>query len=776
VEGDALHRLFAGFHPREDRALIQNAGDSDHQPGWDLTFSASKSVSTLWSQADPATRRILEETHFAAAQKALAYLEDSQAVTRRGKGGFIKEPAHLVVAAFEHGTSRAQEPQLHSHFLVLNVCTRHDGTSGTIESKPFFCSKMLAGALYRADFAAQLEERLGLTVERRGTCFEVAGVPQKLITAFSTRRREIEAALDAGGYHGAAAAAVATLATRPRKEHVSREELFATWQETGRAMGWGQEEADYFVRRARAPERAAAFEKSVALERAMERVTEQQSYFTERDFLRCVAEEAQGRGFGADTVLAIGRTHLAVSREIVALGTHKAEAIYSTREMMALERSLLDGAARSKEQHPPGVSERTLDGVIATRRSPLSEEHAAALRHITDGEAGRIRVVSGLAGTGKTTLLSAARLALELEGFDVHGAALSGKAAKGLGDGANLRCETLHKTLWDLEKNKLRLHDRSVLIIDEAGMVGTRQMERLVRATEQSRARLILVGDKRQLQPIEAGGPFPAMEETLGSATLTGIRRQRDPWAREAVRDFAYGNASAALQAFAERGLVSVAEDRRAAMNALVSAWKERGLRCPEEQLIFTGTRKEAALLNRLVQHERREAGLLGNESVTTPDGADRFHAGDRVLFTKRSRVYGVENGSLGEVVAVDAEKGTLSARLDSGESVRVGLKEYPHVSLGYSVTTHKGQGATVERAYILMGGSILDREITYVQASRSRGETRLFTDKQEAGDNLTELARRASQSRQKQMAHNVGDAEHLESAPSRRHEPEIGR
>lgn len=767
VVGGELERLFAGFHPRSDTALIQNAGERDHQPGWDLTFSAPKSVSTLWSQASPETRALIEDAHFAAVKMALFYIEDAAAITRRGKGGHIKEPAHLVVATFEHGTSRAQDPQLHTHCLVMNACTRGDGTTGTMESKPLYKAKMTAGALYRAELAAELMERLDLHIERKGTCFEVAGVPQKLMNEFSKRRAEIEQVLDAKGYTSAQASAMATLATRQVKGHVSREELFGAWQETGAAMGWGQLEAGRFVKNARAPERDVAFEKGVALTRATERVTESQSYFTERDFLRCVAEEAQGRGFGAGAVLAIGRAHLSGSREIVPLGEYRGEAVYSTREMMALEKSLLDAAQRSKTQTSPGVSERTVEGVIATRRVPMADEQAAALRHITGGDAGRIRIVSGMAGTGKTTLLSAARLAWELEGFTVVGAALSGKAAKGLGDGARIESDTLHKMLFDVEKDRLKLSDRHVLVVDEAGMIGTRQMERLVTATEKSGARLVLVGDGKQLQPIEAGGPFKEMEDHLGSATLTGIKRQRDEWARDAVKDFAYGNARKALYAFAERGLLSVADDRMGAMKELVSAWKGDGLRYPEDSLIFAGTRAEAAMLNRLAQAERKDAGYLGTESVSAPGEADRFYVGDRVLFTKKSRLVGVENGSLGEVTSVDANKGTLTAQLDGGaERVTVSLADFPHVSLGYAVTTHKGQGATVERSFVLMGGSMQDREISYVQASRSRGETRIFTDKLEAGGNLAELARRASLSRQKVMAHTVSDIPRADPQP----------
>ncbi len=380
-------------------------------------------------------------------------------------------------------------------------------------------------------------------------------------------------------------------------------------------------------------------------------------------------------------------------------------------------------------------------------------------------------MVSGMAGTGKTTLLSAARMAWELEGFQTYGAALSGKAAKGLADGAGIASETLHRTLFDLEKGRLKLSARSVLVVDEAGMVGTRQMSQLVEATERTGARLVLVGDARQLQPIEAGGPFPEIQRRLGAAELTEIRRQRDDWARDAVRDFAAGDAREGLQAYAERGLLTIAADRHETQIALIDAWKVRGLRAPEDQLIFAGTRSDATHLNRLAQAERGKVGLLGEETIRNDQG-DAFHVGDRVLFTRKSRLHGVENGSLGEVLNLAPEGRTLTVRLDQGDRVQFSLDDYDHVRLGYAMTTHKGQGATVERAFILAGGAMQDREITYVQASRARGETQIFIDQLDAGERLTQVVREMARSRQKELAH-VVQAHAQRQAPQ--HSNEMG-
>ena len=215
VQGEALTQLLKGFHPHDGRALIQNAGDNNHQPGWDLTFSAPKSVSVAWSQATSDTQRLIQQAHAAAVRAALSYIEQAASITRRGKNGVELKQAHLIVATFEHGTSRAQDCQLHTHALLINVCTTEgDGQTRTLLSHPVYKAKMTAGAVYRAELAHQLEQSLGWSIERKGQNFEVAGVSQELSRVFSTRRREIEAALNSFNSDSAAAAAARIVARR----------------------------------------------------------------------------------------------------------------------------------------------------------------------------------------------------------------------------------------------------------------------------------------------------------------------------------------------------------------------------------------------------------------------------------------------------------------------------------------------------------------------------------------------------------------------------------
>lgn len=766
--------LFRGLRP-DGTPGVQWQNGRDHQPAWDLSFSAPKSVSTAWGIADRDSRREIEAAHNAACQKAIEYLEANCLHTRRGKGGTERENVGLVAAGFLHGSSRANDPQLHTHVVVMNWCVREDGSVGTILSRPFYEEKMTAGALYRAELARQLEQRLGMQIVREQSWFEVEGVSRPLMEEFSKRRQEITAALEAAGYSGAKAAEVANLDTRGGKSFVPRADQLAEWQTTGERYGFGREQVAALCGRATTHDREA--EARRAVEAAMAEVTRQQSYFTRSELIRFIAQEVQGHGLGGDDAIAAADRVLSESPEVVRLGIWKEKERFTTKEVLDLERAMMDRVERSKSDSSHRLTAATVEREIA-RRETITAEQAEALRHITL-RPGSVQVVSGMAGTGKTFLLDTARECWERDGYRVLGAALSGKAAKGLEDGTGIESRTCAKFLMDLQPGELtpetfagkgfrsaaakqkyaekvlqpnlRIDSRTVVVVDEAGMLHTRLMEEVVGEVLSAGGKVVLVGDARQLQPIEAGGPFRTIGEAVGHAELTQIIRQREGWSRESVKAFSRGDATEALRAYTERGLVHVADDRLGAMRELIARWKEKALADPSDSLIFAGEKREVSGLNRMAQEERSKAGLLGSEEVRV--GADAFHAGDRVLFTRNSRAFGLRNGDLGTVVEVRPEREEVAVRLDGDNVVVVPLGDYDHLKLGYAITTHKGQGVTCESAFVLAGGGMQDRHLTYVQASRARGETRLFIDKPQAGAELTLIARRMEQERFKLMA-----------------------
>jgi len=753
VEAAHLYNLFGGYSPEGDRPLVQLQSHGDkatHRPGWDLTFSAPKSVSVLWSQLDHEERQALQAAHFEAVTRALDYLQETAALTRRGKGGSDLERTGLVIATFEHSTSRALDPQLHTHALVLNVGVREDGTTGTVSSLSLFQAKMAAGALYRAHLSAVLERSLGIETERYRSWFEVVDVPEDLVAEFSKRREAIEAELDRRGLDTAEAASVAAIETREAKPAVARSELFADWRETGREFDWSTAQADQLVGR-EVPARDQEQESRRALLEASSKLTQSQAHFTERDFVRHVAEASQASGLFAEDVLDCSRTHLRTSQDIVRLGHHYGEERFTTREMMELERRLLSSVERldADEYHQVGAN-RVVEGL--GRFHELSEEQMNAVLHITGGTGG-FASVSGMAGTGKTRMLEAAQHIWESDGKEVLGAALAARAVKELSEGAEIESSTIARLLYLAEKGHLPLKRESVLVVDEAGMVATPDLQRLAALCVAAGSKLVLVGDEKQLQPIGPGAPFMELGQRFGQAEMTDIRRQDDAWARRAVKDLAEGRAQEALEAFVSRGLVKVTETKQEAMQELVKDWRSDA-KPTKDTLLLAGTRADVEELNKLAQRARQDSGELGDtpfEMVGT-----NFYVGDRVMFTKKHPVLGVVNGDRGFLQGFDESRRVANVLLDSGEKVSFPVDAVEHVVLGYASTTHKGQGATTLRTYVLAGGSMQDREMSYVQASRAKERTTFYMTAVESGDELAKLAREMERSRQKEMAHTI--------------------
>ncbi len=788
VQAADLRQLFLGFG-LDGNALVRNAGADDRRAAVDLTLSAPKSVSCLFGISDASVRHQVEQAHRAAVEAALRYFEENFAFCRFGKAGEERVKAQIIAAVFEHGSARAAKanvpaPQLHSHALIANIGITADGRTSALDTSAIFYQKMLLGAYYRCELGHQLQQRLGLALDRQRTWFEVKDVPRQVCEHFSARRKEILEHLDAKGFATAQAAAVAALETRQAKEQLPRHELMAKWREAAAELGFGQEQVDRLI--GRNQQRNPAHELNEALDAAVKRLTAGQSHFTQAELLRATLEESQGRGLSSNRVENEVRAALEQSPELVRLGRRGEELRYTSQEMLRIEERMLANAERLHARSSIGIDFRTVAEVL-NAQPLLNDEQRKAIVRVTTGT--DLEIVVGWAGTGKSTMLHAAREVWEREGMNVIGATLSGKAAEGLEQSAGIKSHTIAKLfgseelghVGDFEKaspNNARrraaptLDRNSVLVIDEAGMVGTRQMEKIVAACERAGARLVLVGDPGQLQAIEAGGPMKSLAERYGCAELTTIVRQRDEWARNAVKDLAVGDAGTALRRYAERGLLHIERDRHAAIESLVSAYVKDGLEAKQIQgkLAFAATNLEAGIINNEIQRERLAAGMLGRGIEV---GSGHLHEGDRILFTRNSGPLGVKNGTLGTVESINLWDRVLSVKLDGDDRhdlVHVPLETYDHVRSAYAITVHRGQGITLERdAYVLAGGGMTDRHLAYVQCSRAKQNTHVFCDRLEAGEELERLAKSMSRDRSKDLA--VDIPRQPERAPEPCHE-----
>lgn len=425
---------------------------------------------------------------------------------------------------------------------------------------------------------------------------------------------------------------------------------------------------------------------------------------------------------------------------------------YSTREMVEIEHGMADAAERLHQARSHGVDRRhvvssmeEMDEGLRLRsgnpNSRLSDEQRQAISHVTGPE--RIAAVVGLAGAGKSTMLAAAAQAWERQGYTVHGAALSGKAAEGLEESSGIKSRTLASwsRSWENEKHQLGRGD--VFVIDEAGMVGSRQLASFVGEAEKRGAKIVLVGDHEQLQAIGAGAPFRAIAERIGHASLGEIKRQMEPWQQEASVAFASHRTAEGLAAYRDSGNIHFASGRDEARAAVVRDYLADRDQHPEASRVAMAHRRvDVRAINEGIRAELQERGELakgeeaGEFSFQTNDGVRSFAPGDRLVFLENSRDLGVKNGMLGEVRAVEQDAiyvalDGASGRAADAPLVRVPMSDYRSVDHGYATTIHKNQGATVDRAFVLASGT-MDRHLTYVAMSRHRHDVQLYAEAQE--------------------------------------------
>ncbi|MEO1457301.1 MAG: AAA family ATPase [Pseudomonadota bacterium] len=358
----------------------------------------------------------------------------------------------------------------------------------------------------------------------------------------------------------------------------------------------------------------------------------------------------------------------------------------------------------------------------------LSNEQIAALQHLT--AASGLACVVGYAGAGKSTLLEAARQAWKAQGLDVHGLALSGKAADGLEDASGIPSRTLASLETSWKNGHEPVSTGSVVVIDEVGMVGTRQLDRILSGLAARGCKAVLVGDPDQLQPIEAGAPFRDLLARHEHVRLREIRRQTEDWQRAASVDLAEGRLEMAVRGYADRGFSRQFSHRDQALSELVEDYvadiETHG--DGASRLALAHRRRDVFALNQAIRASRAAAGALENDVVIDTDHGPRaFAIGDRILLTRNDALVGVRNGMLGTVRAM-ADK-ALTIDLDGKErTVILDLGAYRSFDHGYAVTIHKSQGCTVDRSFAF-GGATMDRHLTYVAMTRHRSELRLYRE-----------------------------------------------
>jgi Ti-type conjugative transfer relaxase TraA len=513
---------------------------------------------------------------------------------------------------------------------------------------------------------------------------------------------------------------------------------------------------------------------------ALDAITRNQATFTHRDLAMFAHRHSDGLDQFNAVIGAVQE-----SPELVRLGRDgRDEDRFTSREMIAVEERLYRAAEIMAERERHRVREdhtrRALE-IAAEHGLVLSREQRSALAHVTEER--DLGIVVGYAGSGKSAMLGVAREAWEESGHRVRGLALSGIAAENLESGSGIVSRTIASMEYQWAKGRELLSDKDVLVIDEAGMAGSRQMERVLSEAQHRGAKVVLVGDPEQLQAIEAGAAFRSLVERHPHVEVQEIRRQREGWQQDATRQLATGRTGEALDAYREHGMVHPAQTRDDTRQHLIDGWdRDRHVAPDKTRIILTHTNDEVAALNSLARNKLRDGQELGSDVAVRVERGDRtFAAGDRVMFLKNDRGLGIRNGSLGVVEAVTARD--MTVRLDSGRSVAFDLKDYAYFDHGYAATIHKAQGVTVDQVHVLATPG-LDRHAAYVALSRHRDSVQLHYGRDDFADDAR-LARVLSRERSKDMASDYereigvpgsGKTESAKKEPERAREPERGQ
>ncbi|MDQ6840202.1 MAG: AAA family ATPase, partial [Actinomycetota bacterium] len=574
----------------------------------------------------------------------------------------------------------------------------------------------------------------------------------------------------------------------------------AEWRERAQRLGLGEAELDAVTGRGLplTPLEREALQGRIAAELVgPEGLTAQASSFTRRDVLRAWCDRLpQGTTVAeverlADATLASTAVRKLTDLPRPASPRHcdvirradgrtvrvpADQQRYSTVELLAAEAAVID-SARSRANGTAGqVRSAPLEAALAARAT-LGADQVEMVRRLTSSGAG-VELVVGRPGTGKTYAIGAAAMAWEADGFTVKGAALAAQAAQQLADGAGIDSHTVDSLLADLDRGG-RLAPRSVLVVDEAGMVGTRKLARLFRHAEIAGAKLVLIGDHHQPPEIDAGGVFRGLQSRLaGTTELTENRRQVAAWERDALDSYRAGRPADALAAYEARDRLTISADASQRRTAMVDDWWQARTR-GEDTLMLAARRADVDALNTAARQRRIDAGELGATVATV--ATTPYAVGDEVMTLRNRHQLGIRNGTRATVLA--AQDGGLRVR--TSEGAKVILPDWylkaGWVTHAYATTVHKGQGATCDRA-LLLANDALFREAGYVGLSRARHHTQLYlvsapepldlegnTRRRSARhDPVNEIARALAGSRAKRLAHDtVGHNRRPSPAPT---------
>lgn len=750
TDGDVerFARLVQGRHANDEHPLVQNVDSPNRVAFHDFTMSAPKSISVVWSQASEELKSAIEAAQLESSRTFLDFMS-GKSFTRAGKNGVFKMAAPLRGALFPHGSSRENDPQLHTHAVMMNVCEREDGKTSALETLGMMRWAGSAASLYHADLAWRMRE-LGFAIQRQDKLFELAGVPREAIQHFSKRRAQIVSAVERrqvelGMAADAKAAAKglldkAAIETRTEKNELTREQLEALWHEEGRALGFTGAEVQQLLASTQEQPLITEEELYEQAREAVNELTETTAVFSEPALLTTVAVKLQGQASPEHILQAVEQLkarHLMASRaEQVGLGSFRleeAEDVFTTIDMIGVEQRMLDLSRRHDDRH-----------VLSDVELPPSLDHEqreAALAACTDPNA--VTVIEGAAGAGKTFTMASIARVYEKEGYSVTGLSSSWTAALNLKDSAQL-ADGRAITGWvnDVRKGVVKLDEKSLVVVDEAGMVGARDMHNLLDLAARANAKVILLGDTLQQKAVSSGDALRCISSQIGSKRINIIRRQNDEAERAAVYNFFDGRAEDGLRIYAERGCIKMSSGQEETHAEMIEAWAQTCESHPDKTHLMLATdRRSVAELNRLAHEQRRNAGEIEpglwvrNMDCSESDELVEFSVGDQVVSRMNDREQDLYNRTRGTIEAIDGS--VIKLRTESGlVEIDTAAEQWQHRDGGlalqhaYATTVYASQGLTVDHV-LVKDTTGLKRNSAGVAMSRHRESCTIFVDRQ---------------------------------------------
>lgn len=724
ADRQALADAFGGLHPNGSKMTIYDT----EVAGFDLTLSPSKSVSLVWALGSDEDARQVEESLFAARDEVERYFEAVACFVRRGHAGIVVEPGTgFLGAVFRHRTSRLGDPGIHLHWTVFNVAEGPDGNRTALDARALYRERYTGEAIFQATLRRELATRLGLVfdeMDRHGVA-EVVGVSGDMRRAFSRRRAEIVAEMERLGVHSGNGARLANLMTRKAKPTgISEAELRAEWRQRAGDLCF---DLSSVPRVPRIPQLSVSDEELATL------VTDEHATFTRRDAVRFVANAAR-QGASLDEILDRTERFLA-SEQAIEVGLNR----WTTPEMLSLERRVI-ALADGPESELLRARPADVTAAVAARPSLSDEQRHMVETLCLSGQP--LDVVIGRAGAGKTFTLDAVREAFEASGHRVLGVSLAARAARELQAGAGIASTTAHSLQGAVDAGRVRLREGDVLVVDEAGMLGTRMMATLAAEVERANAKMILVGDPKQLPAVEAGGLLSALAARVDIVELVENRRQQDPEERFITTALRHGRSELAVRRLDKHGRITVAQNSDALRNQLVLDWwdhREAG----RDVVVGAVHRSDVRDLNARAHAVLEAEGRLG--PVVALVDEQRFCVGDQVLALKNRYDLGILNGDIGQVVGGDQR--SVQVRCSEERQVDLPLDYVAeHLQHAYARTVHKTQALTCETA-LLLGDDALYAELGYTGLTRGTHENHLYTvvgahDLEAGEDGLAQLVK----------------------------------